>query len=84
MFVRAYDRELECVSSHRALQQAAGHTPAARRLARKRSPRQRSKLRALRSVTAFLTVKCHVKIDLFFICVNCTSNNIEDCRTGYT
>lgn len=44
MFVRAYDRELACVGSYRALQQAAGRAPAARRLAHKRYPRRRDEL----------------------------------------
>lgn len=44
MFVRAYDRELACVGSYRALQQAAGRAPAARRLAHERSPWRRDEL----------------------------------------
>lgn len=40
MFVRACDRELACVGSYRALQQAAGRAPAARTLPHERCQRQ--------------------------------------------
>ncbi|CAG9583302.1 unnamed protein product [Danaus chrysippus] len=70
MFVRAYDRELVCLSSHRALQQAAGRTPAARRLARKRSYRRRDELSKRVPFHAVVLVVIDINIERYLLLGN--------------